>query len=788
MDSAMLVILEYNKVRKVLADSTGSAIGRELAEKLEPVNDYDEALARLEETREAADIMIAVDNVPLGGIRDIRAVIKRSGLGAMLEGHELLAVGSTLYAARRVKQFFTELDHNAKQLAAVVERITVLRGLETTIDNTISDQGTVKDSASPELARLRREIRTSQQKIKEKLESILHSAEYQKLFQDVLVTIRGDRYVIPVKQEYRHSFPGIVHDQSASGATVFIEPMAVVNLNNDLKQLIAAEENEVERVLRAVSSQVAAVSQVLFDTCLALGELDFAFAKARLALKFKASEPRLNIEGRVNIRQARHPLIPAEVVVPIDIRLGDDFTVLVITGPNTGGKTVTLKTVGLFAVMAQAGLFIPAAADSEIAVFRNVFADIGDEQSIEQSLSTFSAHMTNLVHILAKAGAGDIVLIDEIGAGTDPDEGAALAMALLEEFYSRGTRVIATTHYSELKTFAYTRHGIENASVEFDSQTLKPTYRLLIGAPGSSKAFHISRRLGLSEDIINRARELVDEDYAEFNQVLSALETQKRLYSERQSEMIVLRKEVEELRQRMADEHQAMIGKKHHIIAKAQEEAAQVLRLAKREAEEVIVELKAQFAVANTRERQQTIENSRGRIRDGMARVRKNLPDEPVYGEAVAATGLRPGTAVYVTTLQQKGIVLVVNGDEVTVQLGIMKMNVPLSACRSVEEKNAVKARSSSASGAVSMTKVQNISREVDLRGMNVEEAENILDKFIDDAVLAGLSEAIIIHGKGTGALRKGVRDYLKAHPSVKEARIGELSEGGTGVTVIKLV
>ncbi|MBP2650961.1 MAG: mutS2 [Firmicutes bacterium] len=785
MDSAMLVTLEFNKVRLMLADCTGSILGREMAERLDPVADYPQVMARLEETREALAILSAVDNVPLGAIRDIRAVVKRAEIGAILEVHEFLAVGSMLYAARRVKQFFADQDMAAVRLNEVVARITVVRSLEQAIDNTVTDQGSVKDSASPELARLRREIRTSQQRIKEKLESILHSSEYQKLFQEVLVTIRGDRYVIPVKQEYRNNFPGIVHDQSSSGATVFIEPLAVVNLNNDLKQMVSAEEAEVERVLRALSAQVAKSGSVLHETCLALGELDFAFAKASLAIKLKAVEPRINTEGRLNIRQGRHPLIAADIVVPIDVRLGDDFSVLVITGPNTGGKTVTLKTVGLFSVMAQAGLFIPAAADSELTVFRNIFADIGDEQSIEQSLSTFSAHMTNLVRILSKAGAGDIVLIDEIGAGTDPDEGAALAMAMLEEFYRRGTRIIATTHYSELKTFAYSRHGIENASVEFDSQTLKPTYRLLIGTPGSSKAFYISRRLGLGESIIERASNLVDEDYAEFDQVLSDLEEQKRLYSTRQAEMVALEREVAELKQRLADEHQSIVEKKQQIIAKAQEDAAQVLRQARRDAEVSIAELKAQFSVTNSRDRQRAIDSARSRIRDGLALVRSNNDGEPVQGEAVAGKGLKLGNMVYVTTLRQKGQVLAVNGDEVMVQLGIMKMNVPLSACRMAEEKAVTKKAASS--GRVNLAKVQDTAREVDIRGLTVVEAEDILDKYLDDAVLAGLHEAIIIHGKGTGALRSGVKEYLKAHRSVQTMRIGELSEGGLGVTVVTL-
>jgi DNA mismatch repair protein MutS2 len=600
--------------------------------------------------------------------------------------------------------------------------------------------------------------------------------------------MRGDRYVIPVKQEYRHAFPGIVHDQSASGATVFIEPMAVVNLNNDLKQLMAAEINEVERILRRLTAQVAAAAGQLLETCRTLGQIDFAFAKARLALNMNAVRPLLNTAGFVNLRRARHPLISPEVVVPIDVRVGKEFQVLVITGPNTGGKTVTLKTVGLFALMTQAGLFIPAASQSEMPVFANIYADIGDEQSIEQSLSTFSAHMTNLVRILGRVTGTDLVLIDEIGAGTDPDEGAALAMSILEYLHKRGTRVIATTHYSELKTFAYTRHGIENASVEFDVQTLRPTYRLQIGMPGSSKAFLISQRLGLDGAIVARAQELIDEDYAEFDKVLTALEEQKRTFADRQEEVSLLRRKGEELRRSLAKEKESLAAKKKQIIDKAQAEAERVLRQARAEAEAVIADLKAKFSSESMRERQQAIDSARRRLAAGLNSVRalgEDDGEEQEQGLPVAAGALVPGSKVYVTTLGQKGTVLAVTGDEAAVQMGIMKINVLLENCRLVEPASAPQEKRNRA--AVDLAKTQQASREVDIRGQTVEEAEQALDKFIDDAILAGLGEIIIIHGKGTGALKKGVRAYLKAHRAVREIRIGEIGEGGDGVTVARL-
>jgi DNA mismatch repair protein MutS2 len=788
MDSSVLTTLEFHKVRTMLAAATGSVLGREVAEALAPVSDASDVEWRLEETQEAFDLLAAAAIVPLGGIRDIRGHLQRADLGAVLEPPDFVAIASTLYAARRMKQFFADLTDPAPRLEETAAAIAVFRNLENAIEDTVSDQGAVLDSASPELARIRREIRVTQGRVKEKLDHIIHSGEYQKLLQDAIVTMRGDRYVIPVKQEYRHAFPGIVHDQSASGATVFIEPMAVVNLNNDLKQLMAAEINEVERILRRLTAQVAAAAGQLLETCRALGQIDFAFAKARLALNMNAVRPLLNTAGYVNLRRARHPLIPAEIVVPIDVRVGKEFHVLVITGPNTGGKTVTLKTVGLFALMTQAGLFIPAASQSEMPVFANVYADIGDEQSIEQSLSTFSAHMTNLVRILGRVAAADLVLIDEIGAGTDPDEGAALAMSILEYLHKRGTRVIATTHYSELKTFAYARHGIENASVEFDVQTLRPTYRLQIGMPGSSKAFLISQRLGLDGAIVARAQELIDEDYAEFDKVLTALEEQKKTFADRQEEVLLLQREGEELRRSLAKEKESLAEKKKQIIDKAQSEAERVLRQARAEAEAVIADLKAKFASETMRERQQAIDGARRRLAAGLSSVRalgEDEGEEREQGLPVTAGALVPGAKVYVTTLGQKGTVLAVTGDEATVQMGIMKLNVPLANCRLIEPASAPQENRGRAG--VDLAKAQQASRAVDIRGQTVEEAEQALDKFIDDAILAGLGEIIVIHGKGTGALKKGVRAYLKAHRAVREIRIGEIGEGGDGVTVARL-
>ncbi|CQR73985.1 Endonuclease MutS2 [Sporomusa ovata DSM 2662] len=785
MEAAVLSTLEYNKIRNMLAERTGSIMGRELAQELVPVRDGVQVQERLAETAEAREIMNNVPTVPLGGIRDVRATIKRAELGAILEPHELLAVGSVLYAARRIKGFFTDLPVETPRLSLQASQIIVLRNIETIIEATVTEQGLIRDDASSELLKLRREVKQAQSRVKEKLDSILRSGEYQKYFQDALVTMRGDRYVIPIKHEFRNNFPGIVHDQSASGATLFIEPIAIVNLNNDIKQLLAAEKNEIERILTVVTGQIAKVAGSLEENLAILAHLDFVFAKAKLSIDMRAIQPIINQQGYVNLIQARHPLIAVEHVVPIDVQLGRHFTTLLITGPNTGGKTVTLKTVGLFALMTQAGLFIPAAPDSEMPIICNIFADIGDEQSIEQSLSTFSGHMTNLVGILQQISAGDLVLIDEIGAGTDPSEGAALAMSILEYAHRIGAKTIATTHYSELKTFAYTRQGIENASVEFDIQTLRPTYRLLIGIPGSSNAFAISQRLGLSDTIIARAKELIHKEHTDFETVLHALEEQKKSYSVKLDELTRLEQEMGKVKAKITAGEQAIAEKRNTVLAKAQEEAAAVIRQARRNAEEIIGELKAQFSEHSGRERQHAIENARRQLRESTAEINGFDIEDQDNSTELSADEIKPGMNVYVTTVKQKGQVLTVNGSTVTVQLGIMKMTVAAAACQILSESGKPKEQSATKHG--NLTIRASTARQIDIRGMTIEEAEIVLDKYIDDAILSGLNEVLIIHGKGTGVLRKGVKTYLENHSHIKGIRIADLNEGGTGATVVRL-
>lgn len=786
MDLSVLKTLEYYKIRTMLSERSSSILGRELAEELVPICEFSEVEERIAETQEAREILDAMSNIPLGGIRDIRVLLKRAEIGSTLAPDELVAIGSTLYASRRMKSFFVDMPVSLVILSGYSEGITVLRNVENFIEAIVNEHGHIRDDASVELLRIRREIKLSQSRVKDKLDGILRSSEYQKYFQDALVTMRGDRYVIPIKQEYRHHFPGIIHDQSASGATVFIEPMAVVTLNNEMKQLLSAEKNEVERILQVVTAQIANFSKDIHINCKMLAQIDFAFAKAKLSIDMRATLPIINKIGYVNLRQARHPLIETSVVVPIDIYIGKEFNTLLITGPNTGGKTVTLKTLGLFALMTQAGLYIPVDSGSEIAVFRNVFADIGDEQSIEQSLSTFSAHMTNLVKILKSISAHDLVLIDEIGAGTDPDEGAALAMSILEYLLSIGARTIATTHYSELKTFAYSGKGIENASVEFDITTLKPTYRLLIGIPGSSNAFAISKRLGLSENIIEQARQFIDKDHAKFEMVLNALEEQKIAYDRLYEEVVEQEQTLKALREKLVNEEKILAEKKHKILSKAQDEAGSLLRQTRRETEEIITELKAQFAVRSGSARQGIFDKSRKRLREKLDGLSENEEDD-IELPVVTAKVLQPGLHVYVTTLKQKGTVLSIGVNEVMVQLGIMKMNVAIADCRLVDERSPTKKKTKTNSRDVNFAKIQEVSRQIDIRGMLVDEAEYVLGKYIDDAILAGLTKIIVIHGKGTGALRKGIRTYLKNHHYVMDISIGELNEGGDGATVVQL-
>lgn len=786
--------LEFDKILLRLRDCATSNFGKELAIKLQPDDDFEAVRENLSLTTEAVKIF-ALNTPPLGGFRDIREVFKKIRLGSVAEAEELLDVLSTMYTMREVKRFFKETEIDAPKLKIRAAELEILGNLERQLDNAIDDHGNVRDTASVELQKIRRELRSAQSKIKSEIFNILHDAGKQKFFQDAIVTMRGDRYVLPVKMEYKSQFAGIVHDQSSTGATVFIEPMSVVSLNNSVKQLEAEERHEIARILRNLSDSVRKNLDSLTENIKILAEVDLLFAKARLAREMNASEPLL--EKFTDLRAARHPLINSEVVVPIDIQLGENFSMLLVTGPNTGGKTVSMKTLGLLALMTQSGLYIPAENGSKIAVFTNIFADIGDEQSIEQSLSTFSAHMTKIVAILDDVTANDLVLLDEIGAGTDPDEGAALAMAILERLLQIGASTIATTHYSELKTFAYSTSGIENACVEFDSETLRPTYRLLIGIPGASNAFAISERLGLQKSLILRAKQLITADHANFEQVISQLESERMIFEQRNAEIFERQQKILKHEKKIAEMRDEIAKTKGDLIRKAREKSAAMVRETKREAEEIISALKEQFDDAGVKRRQQVIQQARDKLREAEIDSATGIIADKFVGTRIDKKKIFIGDTVYIKPLDQKGTVLAIekDGAELSVQIGALRTTVKTSACRFVSHEQlgtrnqelGTRNDSSSRGSFGLLQKTSTATRSIDIRGMTVGDAEQICGKFIDDAQLSGLKQILIIHGKGTGALRQGVHEFLRGNNSVANFQFADQDEGGTGATLVTI-
>ncbi len=779
--------LEFEKILERLRDCATSNFGKELATKLEPADDFETVRENLSLTTEAVKIF-AVSAPPLGGFRDVRETFKKIKIGSAAAADELLDVLSTMYTMRQVKIFFKETEVDAPQLKSRATEIEILGNLERQLDNAIDEHGNVRDTASSELQKIRRDLRAAQSRIKNEIFNILHDSGKQKFFQDAIVTMRGDRYVLPVKLEYKSQFPGIVHDQSATGATVFIEPLAVVNLNNSVKELEAAERHEVMRILRGLSDAVRKNLDALTANIKILADVDLLFAKAKLARDLNATEPQL--ENFTDLQAARHPLINPAEVVPVDIRLGENFSMLLVTGPNTGGKTVSMKTLGLLALMTQAGLYIPAAGGSRIAVFTNIFADIGDEQSIEQSLSTFSAHMTKIVTILDDVTATDLVLLDEIGAGTDPDEGAALAMSILERLLQIGASTIATTHYSELKTFAYSTDGIENASVEFDSETLRPTYRLLIGIPGASNAFAVSQRLGLPQSLILRAKQLITADHANFEKIISELESQRMIFEQRNAEIFERQQQVLKHEKKISEMRDEIAKTKGDIIRKAKEKSAAMVRETKREAEEIIAALKEQFDDAGIKKRRQVIQQAREKIREAEIDSSTGIIAEKFVGTRINKKNLLVGDTVYIKPLDQKGTVLAIDDDALSVQIGAMRTTVKISACRFVshnQENFSPPVTNQNRDSLGLLQKISTATRSLDIRGMAVDEAEIVCGKFIDDAQLSGLKKILIIHGKGTGALRRGVHDFLRTNNSVADFQFADQDEGGTGATLVTI-
>ncbi|MBG9944115.1 endonuclease MutS2 [Brevibacillus formosus] len=784
MEQRVLKTLEYDKIVALLIDKASCTYGKEKAAELVPFLRLDEVITAQQGTEQAATVLRLKGSVPLGGIRDIRGPVQRARLNAMLAPMELLDIASTVMAGRRLKTFLLDMceDHELPLLQQQAERIEGLRELETEIRRCIDENGDILDSASLELRQVRQEIRQLESRIREKLDQMTRSSTYQKMLMENIVTIRGDRFVIPVKQEYRSVFGGIVHDQSASGATLFIEPEVIVEMNNKLRELRLREEREVERILYVLTEQVSFAVEALVENTEALTELDFMFAKAQLAWSMKAICPRINDRGYVNMRKARHPLIPREVVVPVDVELGGEYQAIVVTGPNTGGKTVSLKTIGLLSLMTMAGLHIPAEEESEMTVFSSVFADIGDEQSIEQSLSTFSSHMTNIIQILAKMDDKSLVLFDELGAGTDPTEGAALAMSIIDHVIDSGARLVATTHYSELKAYAYDRPEVINASVEFDVQTLRPTYRLLIGVPGRSNAFAIARRLGLPEHIIDVARGSISEEDNQVESMIASLERNRKSAEADRLAAKAAREEAEVLRRQLEEERAQFAEEKNKRMERAEDEARIAVQLAKEEAETIIRELREMMA-EGVEIKEHRLIDAKKRLGNAVLELEKEKVKKPA--KAVRATQIKVGDEVMVTSFGQKGTVLEkVNNEEFLVQIGIMKMKVKRD---DMHVQNSIQQKPQAAPYTSVKRRSDNIKMDLDLRGYNVEDSIREIDQFLDDALLAGLHSVSIIHGHGTGVLRKGVHEYLRNHRNVKSFRLGGQGEGGVGATIAEL-
>ncbi|MGN0778804.1 MAG: endonuclease MutS2 [Aristaeellaceae bacterium] len=782
MKEKTLRVLEFTKIRDQLAGKALTEMGAERCRALTPSCNMAEIQLWQQETEEAAVVLQYMGGHPMMAFQDVRPFLMMAEKGATLSPRALLNVAELLRAARVARDALVTDRDNTPLLRGKAEGLCVLRNLEQDISDAILSEDEIADQASSELMNIRRHLRGANERIKEKLNQMVRNQTFQKYLQDPIITVRNDRYVLPVKAEYRANVPGLVHDQSTSGATLFIEPLAAVEMGNELKQWELKERQEIERILAALSAEVAPYAAALRDTIDQMAELDFIFAKGLLARELFAVTPKLNQEGRINIIRGRHPLIDREKVVPTNLWMGRDFTTLIITGPNTGGKTVTLKTVGLFTLMAQAGLQVPADIGTELAVFEQVFADIGDEQSIEQSLSTFSSHMVNIVSIMQEVTPRDLVLFDELGAGTDPTEGAALAQAILTRLLHIRVRTLATTHYSELKAFALSTRGVENASVEFDVETLRPTYRLSIGVPGKSNAFEISRKLGLPENLIDAAKELLSGENIRFEDVIAnaeyhrqVAEREREIAAQASAETVRLRDEAEKLRKEMEE-------KREGVMRKAKEDARRLMEQTRRESESIIADLKRmkkemRSPDAETNAIRKRIEQGVDSLSEGLTKkVDNTLPPKTV----------KPGDRVTILTLGQQGTVLSApdSRGEVQLQAGIMKFKAHLSQLRLIrEEQPKQKATVRTDTGA--MTRMARM--ECDVRGMTLDEALDAVDQFLNEAVLSGLNEVSIIHGKGTGVLRSGIQQHLRHHLLVKSSRLGIYGEGETGVTIVTL-
>lgn len=788
MDIKVLNKLEYPAIIRRLEDHCSTMMGKETAAILLPMKDMYEIDRALDETTEAKTLQRLFPSFTMGGVHDIRPMQKRAAVGGIIEAPEFLMLYDTLRAADRIRSFLRDPELSYPILKEIAGGIHGFSVLEQKIRKVITQEGEVSDNASPELTKLRKQLRSLQGKAREKMESMIRNPDTLKYLQDPIITIRNDRYVIPVRQEYRQQVPGLIHDQSGSGATLFIEPIQVVEINNETQRCESMERAEVTRILRALTELVQGEAEALEETVESLTQLDFALAKGKLSAAMDCGRPLMNPSGILRLLQAKHPLIPGKVV-PITVSLGDDFDAMIVTGPNTGGKTVILKTVGLLTLMAQAGLHVPAENGTELSVFQNVFADIGDEQSIEQSLSTFSSHMNNIIGIAQKADWQSLVLLDELGAGTDPAEGAALAMSIIDYLLKRGSKIIATTHYSELKSFAYNHDRVENASVEFDVETLRPTYRVMMGVPGRSNAFEISKRLGLSDEIVDQARSFLSQEQTRTANLIANLETNQILSEKDRQEAESLRQQANQTLQWIQKKETDTKARITKQIEKAQEEALEIVQQARKESDTILKEIRELQKLGLGSLDQAAAQKAREKLKAQENKLQDNIENRQPASRVLTPAEIIPGDSVYLRRFKQKGIVLDKPNaqGEFQVQAGIMKVTVKLKDIELTQETVGKTAEVKTGAGEIASGKAKTMKPELDLRGLLVDEALEIAEKYLDDAYLGGLGQVTIIHGKGTGALRKAIQDLTRSHPFIASARLGGYHEGGDGVTVIIL-
>lgn len=784
-------VLEFNKIIDRIAEFAETENGKKEIRKLDISSDIETVVYHQKQTAEALAINIEKGTPPLGGVSDVKEYVRRGAIGGIISMRGLLSCADTLRAARLMKNYVllnNKEERSYEILEELCQNIYANKNIEDKIYEIIISEEDIADDASPELKRIRRAIQIKNTAIKNKINSIVNSPGTQKYLQESIVTMRNDRYVVPVRKEYRGMIKGIMHDQSSTGSTIFIEPIAIVEMNNEVSNLKIDEKKEVERILQELSSIIGSIESEMLLNQDILTQLDFIFAKGKYAISVNGIEPKINDRGYIRIKNGRHPLIDPKAVVPINVRIGDDFTTLIITGPNTGGKTVALKTLGLFSLMGMAGLHIPAEYGTEISLFNGVYADIGDEQSIEQSLSTFSSHMTNIVKIMKEIDDNSFVLFDELGAGTDPVEGAALAISILDTLHDRKIITAATTHYSELKLYALTTEGVCNGSVEFNVETLSPTYKLLIGVPGKSNAFEISKKLGLSEFIIQKARNNIETEKVEFEDALKQIERDRIYIEEKRTEIDRIASESQKKHSDFLAKERKALEKSEKLINEANYEARRIIEQTKRETAEIIKELK-KLNLEMDKDKARRVNQLRQSLNDKTKDLEENPYTDEIYEQETydTSTVLKNGDAVMVKSLNQKGFIIsdVDDSQNVMVQIGLIKTKVKKSDLIKIkgDDEKSQKSKSSK----IIKLRTSSISPIIDVRGLNLDEAIMEIDKYLDDAVLSSLNEVQIIHGKGMGILREGITQYLKNHKSIKDSRLGSFNEGGDGVTIVTL-